>query len=450
MFSPSKVIVVDDKLAHLNAIVEHFRLHGSPCLGIHYTGEEELNASFFSGVRYLFMDLHLLPGGSSTDNKVHYNAIANILESSIGVDSGPFALIIWTENAQLENELTIFLEDRLDTEKPHTRPMAILTIDKNHVIDISSGKAKSETVIQTAIEKALNSSPQLLALLEWEKNVTQAGAATLSSLINLVPPDKRNSKSYSAALDQILSQLAEDAFGSVQAKAHPGAAINSALAPIMADRLIAKTSYQPQDEVWKNAVPSLLSDDKRKIETKTAAQVNSMMHIAVHDGEEINAVDWGIVVDLPELWNQEAEFANIFASKKADILRKEFKIEVVDHVRCIPVLVRTGAACDHAQSKLGPGTFFLGFLIPHDVTIRMNGKEKMPMTTSSWLSPTVFVLDNIYWLGVNFRFMTTAVPTIYSNWKPIFRIREQLLMKLISEGASYNSRPGIIQSFPKK
>ena len=322
MYTPPKVVVVDDKPKHLEAIVEHFRLQGAPCLGIQFTGYEALKPDFFAGVRYLFMDLHLLAGGSSSDNKQHYAAIAQILESSIGETAGPFVLIIWTENAHLKNELMAYLDERIDEKKPHVKPLAILTIDKTEVIDTSTGAAKAEGVIHKSITEALESNPQLLALLEWEKHVTQASAATLSALLNLVPAAKRNSKEYAGALDEVLSQLAEDALGNAHAKDRPGAAISAALTPILADRLIAKTSYRPDGEVWKKAVQSLMKGKRRKIDPASAGQVNRMLHVAVHDGEEVSPGDWGAVIHLPDAWKAEDAFKDVFEMKLEDIYRK--------------------------------------------------------------------------------------------------------------------------------
>lgn len=446
MYSPPKVIVVDDKPNHLEAIVGHFREKGSPALGIHFTGNDALRPEFFIGVRYLFMDLHLLAGGSSSDNKQHYAAITNILESSISSTGGPFVLIIWTENAQLGNDLTAYLDERIDEKKSHARPLAILTIDKADVIDATNGKAKTDTSVSEAVSKALELNPQLLALLEWEKNVSEASAATLSALLNLVPPEKRNSKDYGGALDNVLSQIAEDALGKANAKDRPGAAITAALAPILSDRLIAKTSYHPNGNVWKHAVSSLITDQKREVSAISAGQVNRMLHFAVHDGEEIGPQDLGAVVELPEPWQNPEGFLETFAVSLKDVFVNEFKIAEESHGSCEPVLVHIGAPCDFAQRKPGPRTFLFGVRIPLSAKCIKGSKP----TDACWVSPHMTLGQDTFRLGVNFRFPANARPTMLAHWKAKFRIREQLLMDLLSRHASYISRPGFVSSWPPK
>lgn len=83
IFSASRFVVVDDRLNHLRAITDTFQRLGTACIGVHYDPAQELNKDHFRGVRCLFMDLHLVDGQASTDERRHYAVIASILEDNI-------------------------------------------------------------------------------------------------------------------------------------------------------------------------------------------------------------------------------------------------------------------------------------------------------------------------------------------------------------------------------
>ncbi|SMB32062.1 conserved protein of unknown function [Sterolibacterium denitrificans] len=92
IFSAPRFVVVDDRDHHLLAITRTFQLLGTPCMGIRYDPAEELKQDHFKGVRCLFMDLHLVDGQASTDQRRHYGLIASILEDNISRNGGPFIL----------------------------------------------------------------------------------------------------------------------------------------------------------------------------------------------------------------------------------------------------------------------------------------------------------------------------------------------------------------------
>ena len=446
MFTPPRFVVVDDKEHHLKAIIETFQQLGSRCFGIRYDPARELESEHFRGVRGLFLDLHLIEGAAGTDNRRHYAQIAQILEDSISPVGGPFVLVIWTEHPQLADELRAYLDENLDPAKPHSRPLSVLSIAKEQFINVESGDIRPAAALKQAVEKAVTCNPQLAALIGWEKDVLGAAGATLSSLLSLVPAQDRTTQAYPAALDAVLSRLAREAVGKANVGTDPRAAITSVLGPILADRIAHQEFTDHSRELWQSAVTRHGAKDLPFATAAEAGLVNRMLHLAVPPSETIRPTDWGAVVDFPQAdWTDEA-LKRLFGAGRAELLGDEFKVPKADRHSCRTTLVRIGAACDHAQGRRGPLTYLLGLEVPIrvDRTKDANGSLRPP--PSEWPSP-VFTLDNIepFRLLVNSRFIRSLASELCQNWTVRYRMREQLVMHLISHANTYVSRPGIVQ-----
>lgn len=450
IFTAPKFIAIDDKSEHLESIIKSFQQLGSPCIGIQYNPAEELNKEHFRGVRCLLLDLHLVDGQATTDNKRHYALIASILEDNISPYGGPFIIVIWSEHSHLSNELKEYLDKNLDTNKPYTRPLAVLSLAKDKFI-ANDGVVKVPEELKNAIREAILESPQLAALLSWEAEVLIAAGNTLASLINLVPLEQRTSTTFSGALDVILSRLAKETVGEPHVASNQRSAITHALAPILADKIINQDVSAETTALWEKAVTKHADNELPDTTREEAGQLNRILHLAIPSTETIKPTDWGAVVNWPYQWN-DAALMDIFGHTINQLLGGEFLIEKADRNRCTPVLVRIGASCDYAQNKLGPITYLLGVKIPEDAERKKNNKdEPIKLSDAIWKSP-IFItsIDKAPMkLHVHIRFPITILPNQAKEWEVHYRIREQLLMNLITSVSNYVSRPGIV-SLPAK
>ncbi len=447
MFTPPRFVVVDDELTHLNAILDTFQKLGSPCIGIHYDPAAELDPAHFRGVRVLFLDLHLIGGALGTDYRRHYAQIAAILENNISPHGGPFVLVIWTANPHLQNELIEYLDLNLDPQKPHAKPLAIRCLEKERFINVETGAAVNPGQLRQAVEGAISSNAQLAALLSWELDVLAAAGATLSTLLALVPSNQRSTATFPSALDTILSRLAREAVGPSNVAIDPRAAITTALAPILADRIINQHPTAEVSDRWSNAVTRHSDSALGNSTEEEAGQINRMLHIAIPGPETIRPTDWGTVVDYPTAWT-DPEVSNTIGFTIDQFLGHELKIEGAGRAQCRPCLVRVGAACDYAQNRSGPLKYLLGIEVP-ETAARMEDRQgrRIKPPDSVWTSP-IFVMDGItepFRLYVNVRFGREVLPGACVDWNVRYRIREQLLMHLISHESGYSSRPAIVQ-----
>ena len=446
MFTPPRFVVVDDKPDHLTAVMGVFQELGTPCLGITFDPERGLDRQNFAGVRALFLDLHLTDLAATTDKRRHFAVIADLLEDNISTTGGPFILVVWTEHEDEVKDLRAYLDEpgAIDSGKPHARPLAIVDLPKGRFINVGTGEplAGRAGALRDAVEAAVGAKPQLAALLSWEADVQAAAGATLATLMELVPKEKQNSASFAEGLDEILSLLAREAVGEPHVATEPRAAITSALAPILADRIVNRQTSEAASKVWKAA---LTWNGQGNLDSAASGKVNRMLHVAVPPSENIRPTAWGAVVEPPDAWWKDDELPNRFGVTPDQLLGDEYKIKSEDRERCRPRLIRIGAACDYAQNRAGPLTYLFGLEIPMEVE-RSRKKGKKP-PASEWSSPTLVVKpdDGPFVLAVNARYPLNVVPADTEAWQPVYRLREQLLMHLISHAGSYLARPGIVQ-----
>lgn len=335
----------------------------------------------------------------------------------------------------------ITLTKKIDAEKPHARPLAVLSLAKERFIELDDGAITEPEALKKAVLGAVVENPQIAALLGWESDVLTAAGDTLAELLKLVPAAERISKSYPRALDTILSRLAREAVGRPNVEINHRTAITTALAPILADRVINQKIAPETTELWKRAVTRYNENSLQDASRQEAGCINRMLHMAIPGSETILPTDWGAVVDVKEgIWNSDDQLRQLFDGSRSELLEEEFKIKAADHGKCRPCLVRIGAACDYAQKRRGPLTYLLGLEIPAD--LKRNSAPR-----AEWKSPVMLLNGEgePFRLHVNVRFSLTRPASGCAGWTIRYRLREQLLMLLLSHANGYTARPGIVQ-----
>jgi hypothetical protein len=431
MFLAPRFVAIDDNPAHLAAIVSALEAMGTSCLGVLFEPEKDV-PQCLSGVRCLFVDLHLINGVPATDEKTHFANIASLIEGRVSDENGPYVLIVWTAHPQHRAGLEEFLNERLTDG----RPIAVLGLEKESFLNVGTGAVTNAAGLRDEINKRITSVPQLAALLSWETDVLVAAGKTLGSLLTLVPATKRQSASYAGELDEILSRLACAAVGKDNVEGDPRAALVQALLPILADRICNRWSDDGLD-IWKLAITKHGTNTTKKADAADAGRLNRMMHLAPLGNEKFGPSDWGSIVDYP----YDFTAAGLLGTFGVDIdqLYGEFKIKLDDRSKCLPLLVRVGAVCDVAQRHAGPIPYLFGLQVPHDI------KQDKP-SAGIWKSPVLTDGENqTFRLQIHCRLLLSSLESECKSWKVRSRLREQILMELIAAQAEYISRPGIIR-----
>jgi hypothetical protein len=438
IFSASRFVVVDDKIEHLQAITQAFQALGTPCTGVKFDPADDLNPAHFSGVRCLFLDLHLTGGQIGTDHRGDFARIQTILEDNISPQGGPFVLVMWTQHPHLRDSLTEYLDANLDQDRPHARPLAVMVLAKEQFI--RDDAVVAAPALKDAVQTAVSANPQLATLLSWETDVMSAAAQTLADLLKLIPSAQRTSAAFPDALDVILSRLARAAVGRPNVAGNQRTAITNALAPILIDRVLNQAVTEQMSGLWDQAITKFDEEKFPAASPQEAGEINRMLHVAKLGSEVIKPTDWGAVVDMPQqIFQSEELFRNKFEGSIGEILTEEFKVKPEDQQHCRLFLVRVGAACDYAQQNRGPRMYLLGVEIP-------NTMKRGTPPGSEWKSP-IFMRDGIdaaFHLHINARFCLTASRAEAEAWNVKYRLREQLLMMLITFSSNYVARPGIV------
>ena len=438
ILTPPRIIAIDDKPEHLAPILEAFQDLGAPCLGLLYDPQRGLESRHFRGVRVLVIDLNLMPYPMPTNAAPQFSAIASILDSTIHEHGGPFVLVIWTEHDDRVAELIEYLDDP-EVIRPYARPLAIVGLPKSQFIDLTSGSVPSLNHLENAIQEEVLQKAPLAALLSWESEVLSATGETLSSLCDLVPNDKRSAATFTDELSGVLHTLACSSVGKQHVKADPRAAIVSVLSPLLADRIINQPETEDVQAVWHEAVGSVAAAGSL---SASSGKLNRMIHVSVPRSEQIKPSGWGAVVEWPASFGT-GGFKEKFGIDQDEFLRSELRItDPKLQVECTLRLVRVGAACDYAQNRTGPIQYLLGVEIPENV--RKQKKQGLP--NSIWHSPKLQIEPKSlpFLLAVHARFALYATETIAAHWHAQYRLREQLLMDLITHASNYQARPGIV------
>jgi len=433
MFTAARYIAIDDDRAELGALIDALHAIGAPCIGIQFDPPKLPDESLFSGLRILLTDLHLLNAAASPNQ--HYDNIAAILNKCIPDKHGPFLVVLWTSHEHERAAFSARLNEILPAEK---KPLAVLALDKNK---FQEAEGWNGSALQNAIRAKIAEMPQLSALLSWERDVLAASNATLSLIGDLVPANDRTAGKYPGALDRVLSLLAEAAAGQTSAKANPRSAVSAALAPLLADRILNQSDDKVASELWAHAVT--FPADAKDLTDIQKARMHRMLHFALPPAERVASTDWGAVTPLGEAQLADDEMLKRFGITGTQLRQTEFKVKADRINDGHLVLVRVGAECDQAQGKAGPIPTLLGLLIAKDAL----GKDSR--SAAVLRCPEEILLEGAdvpLALLVHARFATSMVAADFQHWpKPLFRIREQLLMTILVHSATHLMRPGTLR-----
>ena len=431
MLPTPRVIAIDDEADHLEGLTRGLNQYGAACLPIHFDGDTA-GMQPCPHVRVIFADLHL-NAGAPGDHARDFSTIGGLIEGTIK-PSGPYLIVLWTRYPDQANDLHAFLRERLQNV---SKPFTVEPLDKNSHLD-PQGRVKNPAKLVEAIGKIVSAQPQIGALLNWEDCALSAAADTVSSIIELAGSAAAGRR-LSEEVGRLLAKLAVASVGKDHVEEDRFQAVNEALLPILADRIVCLRPQGGGIRQWQTAFRK--SDIRRGLSLDEAARLNSLLHIA----PPTDAMSWterGAVVALPRRASG-GNFQRTFGLNQTTAADKSFACKDFDEDdnRFRWALVQSQAACDYAQMRPGPLPFHLGLVLP------VSNVRKGSLPAALWTSPC-FELGGPTVLHVNAGFQMSLSPNAQRIDKPMFRLREQLLNDLIYQVHGYGARPGII-SFRK-
>ena len=429
MFDITRIVAVDDDKEHLDALVTGLHSSSFPCLGLHYQSvPTQTNIAPCPYVRIAFMDVNLLglPQSSSPQN---FGAIGDLLRNI--APKGPYLLVLWTTTPEDRAEVRRFLDERLnDTAKPFD----VVAFDKADY-GIAEGLVPDLPKLTQDIRGLTEDAPSLAVLTEWEEKVWSAAAETLSSITMLGSADKTGGEQQDD-ITKIMYAMAVEAVGQPNVAANPFRAVNEALLPVLADHVAASEIDDGSVNLWQQVVNN--GNVGQSINDQEAALLNRVFHIASDIGANQGA-ERGAVIPLPRTMSGNL-FEDTFGISEVSAAERLFRCRDfrVGGDQCRWVLVQVQAACDYAQRQPGPLPFFLGMEIIES-SISNNSPPQ-----ALWRSPKFENDSSIRELQVNTRVQIPMSAAAARAYRPLYRLREQLLADLLHRAQTNNVRPGII------
>jgi hypothetical protein len=436
VFTPARYVIVDDNADELKQLADCLQKIGAPALPLKYDEASGIDARHLSGVRLLFLDLHLTTGAQSTNVAQAAAVIVSMLEEGIKPTAGPYVIILWTKHQEQREAFEAYVMANLEAAK---RPFAILSLDKNEYLAGGVGEKLTEDVGQI-----IETDPRLRALLDWEREVLRAAGTTLAEVGGLVAAEDRTAARFSERLDEVLSLLAFEAVGEQNAKADPYSAVNAALMPILSDRIANQRIHPTSNAIWKAAITKIGQVPQPSL--ADAAKLNAMLHLAASSTEELKPGSWGAVTLLPAAELEEGPMLRRFNLPAKPMFAGTFCLtNKTDRAASRLCVLRVGASCDFAQSRKGPIPFILGAIIPAEAKRRDDSLPKAEIVT-----PPLIVdgFEGPVRMIFNAHLLFTMVPDEFEKWAPACRLREPLLMQVTTHGAQYSTRQAIISFTP--
>jgi hypothetical protein len=425
MFSASRIIAIDDEKDYLDKLTGVLHGMGIPCIPICFPDQVPGDdATWFSGFRIIFCDLHLLKGAAKPE--LNYGVIGSLLERVAAPGAAPVLLILWTAYPEDADNLRDYLSKR----HAAAQPIAIYALRK---ADFDGPLAVN---LPAAVRSKLDDVPQLRALYEWQDDVAIAANTSVGSLLDLA---RREGGDLKEALDKLLSSLATAATGKELAAKNPGAALLEALTPLLADGIAHLPRDGQRDDLWKKAMPSAVAKAKLESKSDRVCAVNTAMSIVHGDaGAVISARERGAVIEVecPSL------FMYRFGDSPGEIM-KAFGLKNATPTTHRWVGVQVEAACDFAQQKSPCIPYVLALEVAAAEETKQERRQGRP--DSLWESPVFRSEKNeAVRLVANVRYVSMVSVKKAQVRQAVYRLRDPLVNELAYFKSRHELRPGIV------
>jgi len=432
MFPGAKIIAIDDEIDALHAVVQSLRSLGLASISYNYPDEAPSPGDVAPGIRIVFLDINLVGGASPDQDANVFNAPISLLDRLISDGNGPYALITWSST---------HLHDRLVERIKQTAALAQKQPFYARALD-KAQYATNPAALKSEIEKILSENPAFGALLDWEARVARASNSVLRDMHDFA--GRFDGDAAAQKMDRMLSKLAVDAFGQSHVEDHRFESVNEALLPLLHDALNSEFFSASPSTLWDAAVTqhktaAQLSDD-------VLAQLNGS--VLFERSSAIRPYRRGAVLKVPDTWMDPTTFEQRFGLTPKRIRGEQLKLDSPKEL--VWVLVQAQAACDFANSRVGPIPYLLAAVVPADAEAKKRNGVPIARPDSVWPSPLMAAAPGI--CDKNFRFdilhgvvvSMTRSAVEQGSFAVLGRLKDQVLSSIAHEHHSHGGRPGYI------
>jgi len=444
----SRVAAVDDNEDHLRAIT--WALSQAGFCPVPFLFEDGVLAAPptepVTGVRIVFTDIHMV--GGNFNAKLHSGIIIKCLKKIAA--SGPYALIFWS---MFPTDVEL-MKNLIETDGPDaglTTPIGFGAIDKRRALDAENPAGFDAQALRELIIEQLKGFPTLATAAEWEMRASRAAAKTTDALFSLtqVQPSEPRVKEW----EGLLAFLVTEAVGQTVAAKEIGAALDSALLPILEDQLsfVGGTSAAAIAETHPLRIALSGSRPKRPKKISVARLNASYLIDEAGATSPKGEFERGMVIQLPGNFINSGPFIQQFGREKAELLQREFLCQdaTPEQISALPLhVLELGPECDHVQSKVSIHRYLLALLVPVAMIglfRRASGGHHNDSVIDAGLMAFKRAPAEEFHLLISTRCYMTRPPGAPLGGLCKFRLRRLSIEEVVHRYTSHTRRPGVMR-----
>ena len=438
MINTPRVVAVDDNAEHLKKLVDGFESLGGYCVGLEYPKVLDRLRPFKTGVRFIFMDINLLPGAGHNQGARTFDPIVNALQSILRPDNGPYALVTWTNTPGSHEGLISYLAN---SDKLELLPCASCCLAKDTYLEDPPRLASDLKTLNWKF-------PGFSLLVNWETAVSTAAGRSVTAVYEL---SGIHGMDADPEVAKIAFNIGAAAVGDGLAKTQPFHSFSQGMSSVLSDRLDHKAPDSESEMTW---AENLSSNQSRLTNCVQMSKLNTLFNVA--ETSPNSASTLGMVYEvyvkdiLPFLKPK-------FKTGKAAILGKEFLPRKCGQDNANEIFkvckwrfIRLGAPCDFANSKDRVVEGHLAIEVPENCFDRTllrdrNRAFRDVPPNCGWLfqTPPFFWNSDQRVLVINLRFRISFPISKLSQLFPVYRLKDKLSAEIATHSANFSTRPGI-------
>jgi hypothetical protein len=352
----ARVLLIDDISDEALPIIKAFAKKGIPVAYFNGSiGDLPEESEKFTGVRLAILDMDLVGGGDTNDNKI--STLISRLQAILSTDNGPYTMIAWTKHIELvellESKLFALYQAKEILGKVPL-PVVCLRLEKK---DYKTGTDFDVAKLASSIESKLKDSIPLRTMQTWEEECLRAAIGVTNNLSNMVARQDNSLVAWRESwnkecLGLLISLAREEIGGDNLSKETFLNALFGALNPLHAD--FFETDHVPLPELLDDMIPKPVNGENNPL----AGKINTRLHLSFKNIEQFRP---GNIYKL-------SDYAGLFPVNSRGIFDNLIQVGLKDKDdvfnKVTPILLEVSASCDYAQNKIKLARYLAGIIIP--------------------------------------------------------------------------------------
>ena len=402
-----------------------------------------------AGIRLVFSDIHMIPGGANNE-VLHATNIINCLKQIVG--NGPYALIFWSRYPDEVGRMRQLIEARAP-QSGLTLPIGYGRIDKNSVFNLEPAPGSEDDFnpirLRELILEQVGQFHTLGVASSWDERVATAAAYTTNQLFSVAGDEADRTETW----EKLLAYLACEASGYEQAQANVRDALDAALLPLLEDQLTLIGREPGNNSQNFSEIIRFLETEPRRPDAVDLHRLNSSYLIEeIAPDSSLKMSDRGVVTELKGGFINSGEFIRAFGLADKELISREFTFSppTDSEKRQMKLhLVEIGAECDHVQGKVSTHRYLLALLVPASLKSKCIGTKGNCKNASILDSGSLYLKakSGVYHLLISCRCFMSLAPEKVVDGTASFRLRKDLMNEIVHNYTTHARRPGVMRFY---